>query len=177
MKTAGAEGSFKAGLSRLDVSLQHDFCVRRHLHVNGLTLDHLYGMISQKSCQHHLVYVRGHGCGGGVGDGRVTAQGGGYLCPFTLFPIHAIVPCAVVVHVPVHARCLLVVDLEPVHACVSGARFWILGEDRREGDELASVLGPTLYYGKFVERGVIRYHHLLAVCMAYHFRWEIGEFH
>ena len=53
------------------------------------------------------------------------------------------------VGLPVHRGRRVVEDLHSIHAAIPLARFRILAEDQREGDETAGILWPALKDGEF----------------------------
>ena len=89
-------------------------------------------------------------------------------------------------NVPMHARRVLVVLLQTVHADIALARLGILRKNERQRDEGAAVLGPALQDRQDIERWVVHLHDLLARrlldilgeihCLA-HLRDERDEIH
>jgi len=82
---------------------------------------------------------------------------------------------APLVHVPVHPRRRLVVDVHPVHPDVPASRPRVLREDQRERDERPPVAGPCLHHRKERQGGGILLDHLLARGGGDGLRYEVGE--
>ena len=133
-------------LAQFDVAFEHDLGVRRHLQVRRLAPHHLDRLAAQEAGDHHLVQVRRQREDGGVHGGRVGADGHGHIHAPRIARLEppAIVLGALLVGLPVHARGALVVDLHAVHAAVALAGVRVPGEDQRQGDEAAAVVGPAL---------------------------------
>ena len=79
------------------------------------------------------------------------------------------------VHVPVHSRRRLVVDVHPVHPDVPASRLRVLREDQRKRDERPAVAGPCLHHRKERQGGVVPLDHLLARGGGDGLRDEVGE--
>jgi hypothetical protein len=74
----------------------------------------------------------------------------------------AVVLCALLVRLPMHARGALVVDLHAVHAAIAFARIGIPREHQRQRDEAAAILRPAFQHRIIEQRKTRRADHLLA---------------
>ncbi len=108
--------------------------------------------MTQETREDHLVDVARQRRRRGVREHRVGTDGDGRLDPLAALRLHvAEIVCTVLVDVPVHARRLLVVFLQAVHADVALASLRVLREDKRQRNERAAVLRPAREDGDLVE--------------------------
>ena len=117
-------------------------------------LDHLDAATGQEAAEQQLVEPLGHRRGGAVGQHRLRAERDRDLEPLPQPLGDAVVLRAALVALPVHAGRAAVEHLHPVGADVAHAGLGILGEDQRQGDEPAAVVGPALEDRQLVERAV-----------------------
>ena len=150
------EGSLHAELAGDHVPLQDELRVGGRLQVDGTALDHLHGLVADKSRDGDLVQRRRDGEDSGPYGGGVSPQGDSHLQPVHL----GLLPCPVVVSadlvgLPVHPGGLGVVDLHPVDADVPDARFGIAGDHQRQRDVASGVQGPALQRREDAQVGVL----------------------
>src|SRR5580658_1098957 len=78
---------------------------------------------------------------------------------------------------PVHARCLPVVDLHAVHADIALARARVARMNAGQRDEAASVVRPALQNRKRIQVKIFFHDHFFAACFfrAHGFRKRTGQ--
>ena len=120
-------------LAQLYITLQYDLGVRRNLNIVGLAFHHFNGFPAQKTGDHHLVQVwwqrqnrRIHRCGIGTDGNRYL-----HARLLAFFLQAAVMLCALLVSLPVHAGGSFVVDLHAIHAAIALAGFGVLGKHHR----------------------------------------------
>ena len=169
-----AERPLAATLAGLDVALDHDLRVRRHLEVDRDGLDEVHARAPEEAREQQLVEPLGHRRGRGVGHRRVRPDRHRHLEPPAEPLGHAVVLRAALVPLPVHARRAAVEHLHAVHADVAHARLGVLRDHEREGDEPAAVLRPAAQHRQLVERGVAP-DHLLAGRVLHDARHQVAQ--
>ncbi len=91
------------------------------------------------------------------GTNRMSFAGSG-CAPHLL----AIVLGSLLLALPVHARAVGTIHLEPIGPRISLAGLRIFGDDRRQGDEASAVQRPALQDGKIEQRKVVALDDFLA---------------
>src|SRR6266850_2049267 len=140
-----AEGTLGSHLVQIDVALQHDFRIGRHLQIIRLAGYHLHRLAPQKTRKHHFVQIRRDRQHAGKRRRRISTN---RHCNGDT-PLRVCGPCpskmlrAMFLSLPVHSGRPLVVDLHPVHPHVALPRFWILGEYEWKRDKASAVLRPA----------------------------------
>ena len=157
-----AERTFHPPLGRINVALQHDLGVGRHVMVHRLAAHHVHGLAAQKAGEHHLVYARWQWRRRRINRRRRGAEYHRHLQPLLLALGVPVVLGAAFVQVPMHPERLIVENLEAIHADVALAGVGIVREHQRQGDVAAAVIGPALQDGQLRELEVLTAIHFLA---------------
>jgi hypothetical protein len=124
----------------LDVALEDDLGIGRHLEVDGLRLHELDRLTAKEPGQHELVDVLGQRRACRVRGDRIEPERDRDLDP----PVgRQIVGAAVLVDLPVHRRRAWAELLHSIHADVARPRPRILRDDRRQRDERRRIVGPA----------------------------------
>ena len=135
-----AERPFVRELALVDVSLEHDLRVGRHLEVDGHALDELDRLAAQEARDHQLVDVLRQRRARRVRGDRVETERDRDLHP----PLgEQVVGAAVLVDLPVHRGRARAEHLHPVHADVPAAGARVAGDHGRQRDERPGVAGPA----------------------------------
>ena len=122
------ERPLQTPLGGIDVTLEHDLRLGRHLEIDGLAGDHGHPGAAQPAREHHLVDAGRQGRRAGVDRDRIAAEGDGDLHRLALLLRDPLVLGRALVRLPVHPEGPLVVDLQAVHADVARARDRIARE-------------------------------------------------
>lgn len=150
-----AKRPLAAHLIRTDIALENDLRCGWHLDVDRLALDHLNGFMAQEAAKTISSMSRGSGAVAAyVTTGSVPMATAARCARRPVLHVTEIL-CAVLVDVPVHARRLAVILLQPVHADIALARLRILREDERQRDERAAIIRPALEDGDIVKARVL----------------------
>src|SRR5882724_3299922 len=140
-----AEGTLGPHFIQINVALQHDLRIGRHLQIIRLAGHHLHRLAPQKTREHHLVQIRRDRQHAGERRRRISTN---RHCNGDT-PLRVCGPCpskmlrAMFLSLPVHSSRPLVVDLHPVHSHVALSRFWILGKYEWKRDKASAVLRPA----------------------------------
>ena len=167
------KGPFGAELVLLDVSLEHDLGVRRHLEIDGDALDELDRLAAEEPGEHQLVDVLRQRRAGRVRGDRVETERDRHgNAAVGREPVGA----AVLVDLPVHEGGVPVDDLHPVHADVAAAAARITGDDGRQGDERRRIARPAALHREEPEVDVVALQHdLLHRAAAHRVRARVGD--
>ena len=165
------------GLGRVDVPLEHEVGIGRHLQIDGLASDRRDGLFSQESGEHPLVDAIGQRGGGRVGHRGIAAERHGHID--TSKPELARPPQvtgAGLVDLPVHRGGAAIELLHPVAADVADAGLGIPSDYLRQRDERSPVRRPAGEDGQRVQIDLVasRYD-LLAGTLRDAPGWDVGE--
>ena len=138
-----AEGAFRPPLPRRHVTFQDDLGFRRHPQGLGDARHHLHRLAPEEPGKEDLIDIFRQGRGGRIGHRGVGPDGHRHRQRLAPGLRHPVVLGPALVGVPVHAGGPGVIDLEAVHAHVALPGLRVVGEDHRQGDEGAAVLGPA----------------------------------
>ncbi len=128
---------------RIDVALDHDIGVRRHLDIDGYPLDKRDAFLAQEPGKQNLIDLVRQGRRGRVNHGRVAAQADRQLQSAGRFFLPLIMTRAHFVQVPMHTGRARIKDLHSIQADVSRAFNGIFGKYHGQGDEGTGVTGPA----------------------------------
>ncbi len=144
------ERALRAHLIQIDVALQHNLRVGRHFQVVRLARRHLHGLAPQEAGKHHLVEVRRnrqHPCQRRRRIGADHHANGnsafGILRPRPPKMFRPMLLC-----LPVHPRCPLVVHLQAVHPDISLASLPLPRKHQRKRYKPSAILRPAFQNGK-----------------------------
>ena len=149
-----AERTFPPALTRLDVAFEDDVSARGDVQVVRHALHHLDAASGEKASKEQFVQAFRHGGGGAICQDRLGAERDGNVEATAEAFGHAVMLRTAFVALPMHAGRSRVEHLHPIGADVSHACFRILGEDKRQRDVRAAVLGPAFQDRQAVERSV-----------------------
>ena len=153
----------------VNITLQNDFGVGGILYIDRYTLYELDRFLPDDAGEEILVHLRGQGCGGYVGQNRVSAYGNRHLEALAQTLSLPIVMVSVLVYLPVHSCGTFAQNLHPIHPDIPYSRFGVFGDNLREGDKAPGVFLPGLQYGKVKEICFLTHlHHLLDGCFFNH---------
>ncbi len=142
------EGSLAPELALLDVPLEDDLCVRRHLEIDGLRPHELDRLVPEKPGQHELVDVLRQRSARRVGRDRIESERDGDL---ETLAHTAPVGSTVLVDLPVHEGRARVDLLHPVHPDIACAVSRVLRDHRRQRDERCGITRPAVLDRKEIE--------------------------
>ncbi len=156
-----AVGAFRCGLARVDVPLENDLGIGRHLQVRADRLDQLGARAAQQAGEGILGKGVGHRCDRAENGRRICAQGHGHgIGPIRILltPL-AVVQRAATMAEPAHdhliaADHLLAVDAEVLPLLVRPA-----GDGQAPGDQRRGVPRPTVLHRNSPEVDVIALEH------------------
>ena len=119
--------------------------------------------MTQKAREDHLVNVARQGRRRGIREDGICSNGNSDLdAVLALLLCRTEVLRTVFMNMPVHARRILVVLLQTIHADVALASLGIFRKNERQRDEGAAVLGPALQDRQDVERRIVHLYDFLA---------------
>ena len=138
-----AEGALVAQFARLHVSFQNEINICRDLQIYRFTAKELYRSFANKTRKQHFIQsVWQRRCGGE----RVSR-----IAPETYRNGHAFIPLVVAsavastdfMDLPMHAGCLSIKYLHPIHANIALTGVGILRVDHRQRYESSAIFRPA----------------------------------
>ena len=154
-----AERPLGRPLPRLEVSLQHDLGLGRHLERHGAAVDHLDPLTPEEPGEQVLVDVARQRRAGRVADDGIAADRDGHRQSLSQPLGDRVVRGRVLVDLPVHTERVPRVLLQPVQAQVALAGLGVLGMGEPVVVEDAAVARPHLQPGQPVEVDLVAGEH------------------